>query len=200
MSILENILYQQIVDHSNIWYGIGIAILLVFILFGIITFIFRDRTLNFLSIALGILALPFLSFQMARLCGAIDVYNMLNNITDMASNVKETISGVTGISEDDANKALSYASSVLPGINSYVETFTSSLSDFSRDMLEQAYSFLYWYIARRILWSLCFIAVSAIGIIITMNKVHRQRHSSRYERITSRRIDEHRPMNRKSRR
>lgn len=165
--MIETILKSLIVANSSILYGVGIATIVIVLIFGIIAFTNNAKKFSILSFALGLVLLPFLSFQMSRLCGAIETRCTLDETIEMASSVKETITEVTGLSAEDSEDVLSLASDLIPGVSEFVGAGTG-LSKLSGVMLEKAYTYLNWYIARRLLWSLGFIVISLLGIILTM--------------------------------
>lgn len=199
--MIETILKNLIITNSNIWYGIGIAVIVIALLYGIIAFINNNKNYTILSFAIGLVLLPFLSFQMSRLYGAIETSCTLDETVEIASSVKETISEVTGLSAQDSEDAFSLASNFIPGVSGLVDAGTG-LSKLSGVMLDKAYSYLNWYIARRVLWSFGFLAIAALGICFTLDsgRSSGRRTSSRYERISSRREFERRPVSRRARR
>lgn len=199
--MIETILKNLITENSNIWYGIGIGVIVVALLYGIIAFMNNNKKFTILSFAIGLVLLPFLSFQMSRLCGAIETRCTLDETIEIASSVKETISEVTGLSAQDSEDALSLASDFIPGVSGLVDAGTG-LSKLSGVMLDKAYSYLNWYIVRRVLWSLGFIIIATLGICFTFEggNTSGRRISLRYERVSSRREFERRPASRRTRR
>lgn len=170
--MIELILKNLIEINSSILYGFGISVILLVLMLGILAFMNNRKKFTILSYGIALLLVPFLSFQMSRFCGAIETRYALDDITEITSTVKSSISDATGMSEEDTNEAFSIASSFIPGISDIVDDGTG-LSQLSGAMLEKAYSYLNWYIARRALWSLGFILIGAILIAITMKRPYR---------------------------
>jgi len=159
--------------YSSIWYGIFVAIIIVVLLFLIIA-AGQDGKKCFspLSYALGVALVGFLSFQCTFMIGAMMFKSDCTNITSFFNDLVPN----RNLEENanDIRESLQELENEVPFIKNFIDVneIDKSLPDgFVGDaILSKVHSYLNWYIARRILWSLleCFLA--GFGIFYTMER------------------------------
>lgn len=159
---------------SLVW-GIIIGVVCMVLFFLIIKGWYRKAMFNKWSYLFGAILAILLSYQCTLMCGAFKI-----NAT--AENDKPWLHGVIEGMYDNPNDYVDVEVSTMvvedwvrqsPLLARYIST--GYFSGYTRDdlpdvMIETLHKYMNWFILRRVLWSLGFVIVAAVLVIMTMSK------------------------------
>lgn len=204
MELLDSIIHSSM----NIAFGIGLAIIIAAVLL-IIVFTIKGKKSNSLFGYLHALILAvFLSFQFSLMFGAITAKKEVDNISDSINGYVRLISmrDNTSPTIDDIASIVEKLQNLVPDLSEDMGQLTLGKvdkNDIGGSLMAPAKSYLNKYIIFRILWSLLFVVVATISMIILSNygdtSKYRKIHI-RGEKISSRRSSDGRRLSRRSRR
>lgn len=182
MDKLEYILYYAI---SSMFIGVVLTILGILGFFLLIKGWYKDRTFNRASIAVGVILFFLLCIQNILLCGTIHIVRMSDTLEDrMTEYVQPYVkAGDDYMQRNDVDdllfKGLANDYPIIfcyVGVSDFRGYKASEIPEVTIGTLNE---YCYWYIARRIGWSLLFVIISAIIVIKTMEKSYTKKPLSR---------------------
>ena len=197
MTTLEYIFHYAI---TSMFIGVILTILGVACFFLLIKGWYKDRTFNVMSIIVGVVLFFLLCFQNILLCGTIHIKRMSDMLEErMTEYVQPFVkAGDDYMNRNDVDDLLFKGlANDYPIISCYVgrSDFRGyKASDIPKITIETLNEYCNWYILRRVAWSLFFVIVGAIMVIMSMGKTYTKKalsrqysqSSDRRERISSR--------------
>lgn len=170
---------------SSMFIGVILTILGILCFFLLIKGWYKDRTFNGASIAIGVVLFFSLCIQNILLCGTIHIIRMEDTLVDrMTEYVHPYIKGGDNYMErndvdDLLFKGLANDYPIIfcyVGVSDFRGYRASEIPQVTIDTLNQ---YCYWYIARRIGWSLLFVIICAVVVIKTMERNYTKKPLSR---------------------
>ncbi len=184
-----NVLNTFIEQASNIWWGILAAIAITAILYLVIYTLFEgSKSFSPLSFVFAIPLLVLLSIQFYLLFGSISLKHTCNEVATWIDVFVPEHSDNTNISQEDINEAVRQLVTTVPLASSFVDADDISLDNdntLGEALTNKVQTYLNWYIVRRVAWSMGFIVLATIVIIIIQPKtlsVHHKEHRKYRER------------------
>ena len=204
MELLDSIIHGSM----NIGFGIGLAIIIAAVLLIIVFAIRGEKSNSPLCYLPALILAVLLSFQFSLMFGAITAKKEIDNLSDTLNSYIQliTIGDNTSSSMDEISSIIENIQNLVPGLSGDMGQLTLGKvdkSDIGGSLMAPSKSYLSKYILFRILWSLLFVVVATISMIIlpsyggTSN--YRKSHI-RGERVSSRRSSDGRRPSRRTRR
>ena len=204
MELLDSIIHGSM----NIGFGIGLAIIIAAVLLIIVFAIRGEKSNSPLCYLPALILAVLLSFQFSLMFGAITAKKEIDNLSDTINSYIQliTIGDNTSSSMDEISSIIENIQNLVPGLSGDMGQLTLGKvdkSDIGGSLMAPSKSYLSKYILFRILWSLLFVVVATISMIIlpsyggTSN--YRKSHI-RGERVSSRRSSDGRRPSRRTRR
>ena len=192
----------------NIGFGIGLAIIIAAVLLIIVFAIRGEKSSSPLCYLPALILAVLLSFQFSLMFGAITAKKEIDNLSDTINSYIQliTIGDNASSSMDEIVSIVENIQNLVPGLSGDMGELTLGKvdkSDIGGSLMAPSKSYLSKYILFRILWSLLFVVVATISMIMlpsyggTSN--YRKSHI-RGERVSSRRSSDGRRPNRRTRR
>ena len=182
----------------NVGYGIGLAIIVVAVLLLIVIAIKGGKSISPLSYLIAVILATALSFQFSYMFGAIATKQRINDVSDSLTGLSQLIpwsdecnSALEGIGE-----AVNEFKNLVPGLSAEVDQLDFGKFDLGKtkdSLVVQAKSYINKYIWHRVLWSLLFIVIAVIPMILLSGYGDTggyRRSRERGERVVSRRQTE----------
>lgn len=194
--MINTILKLLIENNSSTGYGFLIACGIVALIFFILYGINNKTSLSPVSFVIGGVLLAFFTYQMSKLYGAIVVYSSIDDLVGLA---EDSINSVANsfISGNDLE------TSIMSFLGNAVSEYTTPVLTWTQDMIDSVYESLYWYMGRRVIYSVLAIILAVVAVLYTsdLNLGRQSRYtSSRRDNFVSRRSTERRPVGRRTRR
>lgn len=188
---MESILYNLILYYSNILIGIGISIVLTFIIACAIIVLFKPKQATVLTFVFAVITLPFIAFQISRAYGAFELSSTVDALATTADVITSTVEENI-LANDDVLQATEFLSEFVPGVSDITEGLRDIIAT-GQDAVANAHDYINNYIIRRLLWTLLFLVISIVGMCFSMNNdsktasigsrrtrsLHRERHTNR---------------------
>ena len=204
MELLDSIIHNSM----NIGFGIGLAIIIAAVLLIIVFAIRGEKSSSPLCYLPALILAVLLSFQFSLMFGAITAKKEIDNLSDTINSYIQliTIGDNASSSMDEIVSIVENIQNLVPGLSGDMGELTLGKvdkSDIGGSLMAPSKSYLSKYILFRILWSLLFVVVATISMIMlpsyggTSN--YRKSHI-RGERVSSRRSSDGRRPNRRTRR
>ncbi|MBO4802013.1 MAG: hypothetical protein J5545_09150 [Bacteroidaceae bacterium] len=188
MEILNTFIEQA----SNIWWGIVAAIVVIASLYFIIYALFSgSRQFSPLSFVIAVPLLPFLAFQFYLLIGAAGVKHKCSEIATWVDAFVPEQSADNNYSREDIGETARQLTATFPLAAKLIDA--EVIADSKETSLGQALThkvnkYLNWYIVRRVAWSLAFLVLAVIGIILLSPEVQSYHPRQRREQRVTRRV------------
>ena len=187
MDVLNTFIEQA----SNIWWGILAAIAVTAILYFIIFSLQGgSKSINPLSLVFAIPLFVLLSIQFYLLFGSISLKHTCNKASTWIDAIVPEHSVDGSFSREDVNEAVHQLVTTFPLASTFIDADDISLdkdNTLGEALTNKVQTYLNWYIVRRIAWSIAFIVLATIGIIIIKpkmpsfhHKVHREYRKRQY--------------------
>lgn len=192
MDKLEYIFHYAI---SSMFFGVILTILGILGFFLLIKGWYKDRTFNKVSIVIGMLLFSLLCAQNILLCGTIHIIRMSDTLEGRMTEYVQpyVIAGNDYMERDNVDdllfKGLANDYPIIfcyVGVSDFRGFRASEIPKVTIDTLNK---YCYWYIARRIGWSLLYVIISAIVVIKTMERNYTKKPLSRQYSHNSNRRD-----------
>ena len=204
MELLDSIIHGSM----NVGFGIGLAIIIAAVLLIIVFAIRGEKSNSPLCYLPALILAVLLSFQFSLMFGAITAKKEVDNLSDTINSYIQliTIGDNASSSMDEIGSIIENIQNLVPGLSGDIGQLTLGKvdkSDIGESLMAPSKSYLSKYILFRILWSLLFVVVATISMIIlpsyggTSN--YRKSHI-RGERVSSRRSSDGRRPSRQTRR
>ena len=204
MELLDSIIHSSM----NIGFGIGLAIIIAAVLLMVVFAIRGEKSHSPLCYLPALILAVLLSFQLSLIFGAISAKKEVDNISDTVNGYIQliTMGDNTPSTMDDIGSFVENIQNLVPNLSEDVGQLTLGKvdkSDIGGSLMAPSKSYLSKYILFRILWSLLFIVVATISMIMLPSyggaSNYRKSHI-RGERVSSRRSSDGRRPNRRTRR
>ncbi len=170
MGALFDIMYYAI---GSFFLGVILTLLGMILMFFLVKSWLKNAEFTLASYIVGGVLFFFLAFQTVLLCGAVTIKSYVGDVELYVNNLVSGLSQSVVLSSQDSQEILESISNEFPLVGYYVD-----IADFSghtpltiaASMAEELGSYMNWYILRRLLWMLLFIAIGAFAVIKTMDK------------------------------
>ena len=204
MELLDDFIHNSF----NIGYGIGLAIIISAFILIVVVVVRGEKSISPFCYLLALVLAVLLSLQFSFMFGAIKAKEEINNVSGSINGYAKLItSSDCGYSTtEDIGQLIEEFQKLIPGLSAEMGQLTLGRvdkSDIGGSLMAPAKSYLNKYILFRILWSLLFVVVATISMIMlpcyggTSN--YRKSHIRR-ERVSSRRSSDGRRPSRRTRR
>ena len=155
---------------GSIGWGIFIAALLGAITLGVALFRKKgEYQFTLLSFAISAIMVSLLAYQCTFMMGAIRLKNTCHKIE---TTIDELMPKQNIVGPEEAKMAIAAASAVVPMVADLTDiealTHYEQFGSFGQAATHKVQNALTWFIFRRIIWSVLFIALGLIGITYTM--------------------------------
>lgn len=167
----------EIIRYStgSLFWGILIGVGCMMLFFFLIKGWYRNAVFNKWSYLFGAVLALALSFQCTLMCGAFKINATAENDEPwLRETIEELYDRPTDIVDVEVSTAVVEEwVSQSPLLAHYI--YTGYFSGYQRDalpgvMIDTLKEYMNWFILRRVLWSLGFVIVGAIAVILTMGK------------------------------
>lgn len=174
-----NILGTFIEQASNIWWGIVAAVFAVALLYATVYFIFDGKKkFSPLSLLVAVPLLPMLAFQFFLLFGSVSLKDTCTDVAGWIDAFVPETSADGPISRETINEITSQAAAVFPIATKLIDvellTQENGMS-LGEALTHKVHTYLNWYIVRRSAWSIGFVVIAVVGIVLLMEKGYRPR-------------------------
>lgn len=197
MDKLEYIFHYAI---SSMFIGVVLTILGILGFFLLIKGWYKDRTFNVASMIIGVALFFLLCIQNILLCGTIHIIRMSDTLENrMTEYVQPYVkAGNDYMQRNDVDDLLFKGlANDYPILFCYVGSSDfrgHRASDIPHVTIDALNKYCYWYIARRVGWSLLFVIIGAVIVVKTMERNYTKKplsrqyshNSDRKERISRR--------------
>ncbi len=157
---MDFILNKLILYYSNIWLGIGLALLYFSLLISLVYA--ANKKISIFTLTIGLIFAPFLAFQISRLYGALELKDTIESATSATSVMTYT----DMISNEVKSSNFFSIFSLLPGVTDLSNWITDIISQ-GEIMITHAQEYIKNYIIRRCLWLGLFASLMALGTAFT---------------------------------
>ncbi len=174
-----NILGTFIEQASNIWWGIAAAVFAVAVLYATVYYIFDGKKkFSPLSYLVAVPLLPLLAIQFFLLFGSVSLKHTCTDVAGWIDAFVPETSADGPISRETINEITSQAAAVFPIATKLIDvellTQDNGMS-LGEALTHKVYTYLNWYIVRRTAWSIGFLVIAVVGIVLLMEKGYRPR-------------------------
>lgn len=174
---MENILENLILYFSNIWIGIGIAVLVAALLFCLALIIPGRRPTPFTYI-ICLLLIPPTAYQVSRIYGAYTLSDYLQTLVSSANYVSSGVSSLVPDLQIEDNDLIEILSVFIPEANE-IQDFISGLANQGSKIVEEANDYIKSYIINRILWLSSFMVTAVLFLFFSLSKENSIRVTNR---------------------
>ena len=177
----------EILSYSSgsIFWGALIAIACLVLFFFLIQGWYKDAVFTPASYICGGILGILLFYQCTLICGTMTIYriadtyeSILNRIIMPYLETQGDVNATVG-EGDEIIKQLIQQNPLLSYYVSGGEFVGYKISELPQAIVSALKEYCFWYIVRRILWSIAFVGVAAFIVIKTMGKKQTKRRSSR---------------------
>lgn len=167
---------------SVIW-GVLIAIFCMALFVFLIKGWYKDATFSPVSYLVGAVLFLFLSFQCVLIVGSLKIISMTDDYEQQITALVQSYSPEDEVSQAQSSEVIDAIINEFPILEYYIsggEFSGYTASQLPAAIAQELRSFMRWFIFRRILWCLGFVAVGAFLVIRSLSKNYT---NTRRERI-----------------
>lgn len=164
---MESILKTVIEYNSNLWVGVGAAMLVAIVVAGISAIVSSRKKPALISYLICLVSVPFLSYQFSRIYGAVEtekIVDILASPVTYASGITEGLFGNGGLLD---NELVDGVAALFPGVGD-MRDYVKEISSNGEQYIRESREYIKWYIVRRSLWSALFLVITVVGVAVTM--------------------------------
>jgi len=168
---------------SSVIWGVLIAIFCMALFVFLIKGWYKDATFSPVSYLVGAVLFLFLSFQCVLIVGSLKIISMTDDYEQQITALVQSYSPEDEVSQAQASEVIDAIINEFPILEYYIgggEFSGYTASQLPAAIAQELRSFMRWYIFRRILWCLGFVAVGAYMVISSLSKNYT---NTRRERI-----------------
>lgn len=168
---------------SSVIWGVLIAIFCMALFVFLIKGWYKDATFSPVSYLVGAVLFLFLSFQCVLIVGSLKIISMTDEYEQQITTLVQSYSPEDEVSQAQASEVIDAIINEFPILEYYIsggEFSGYTVSQLPAAIAQELRSFMRWYIFRRILWCLGFVAVGAFLVIRSLSKNYT---NTRRERI-----------------
>ena len=157
---------------SMIW-GILIAVACMALFVFLIKGWYKDATFSPVSYLVGAVLFLFQSFQCVLIVGSLKIISMTDDYEQQITALVQSYSPEDEVSQAQASEVIDAIINKFPILEYYIsggEFSGYTASQLPAAIAQELRSFMRWYIFRRILWCLGFVAVGAFLVIRSLSK------------------------------
>jgi len=168
---------------SSVIWGVLIAIFCMALFVFLIKGWYKDATFSPVSYLVGAVLFLFLSFQCVLIVGSLKIISMTDDYEQQITALVQSYSPEDEVSQAQASEVIDAIINEFPILEYYIsggEFSGYTASQLPAAIAQELRSFMRWYIFRRILWCLGFVAVGAYLVIRSLSKNYT---NTRRERI-----------------
>lgn len=158
---------------SSVIWGVLIAISCMALFVFLIKGWYKDATFSPVSYLVGAVLFLFLSFQCVLIVGSLKIISMTNEYEQQITALVQSYSPEDEVSQAQASEVIDAIIDEFPILEYYIgggEFSGYTASQLPAAIAQELRSFMRWYIFRRILWCLGFVAVGAFLVIRSLSK------------------------------
>lgn len=172
---------------SSVIWGVLIAISCMALFVFLIKGWYKDATFSPVSYLVGAVLFLFLSFQCVLIVGSLKIISMTDDYEQQITSLVQSYSPEDEVSQAQASEVIDEIIGEFPILEYYIgggEFSGYTASQLPAAMVQELRSFMRWYIFRRILWCLGFVAVGAFLVIrfLTKNYTNPRRERIQHDR------------------
>lgn len=182
---------------GNIFWGILLSSACMFLLFFLVRGFYPKYVFNIKTFVVGGVLFIFLTFQSILFTGALTIKKMSNDVGLYINDYVEAYYPVgSKITTEESQQMFDEVLKVFPLLRKYVDkgTFVGfSTGNIAEAVVGSINKYFNWYMVRRVLWSLLFVAISVFVAIKTADidthsssSSRRRGNSYNYNRRSSR--------------
>lgn len=168
---------------SSVIWGVLIAVSCMALFVFLIKGWYKDATFSPVSYLVGAVLFLFLSFQCVLIVGSLKIISMTDEYEQQITALVQSYSPEDEVSQAQASEVIDAIIDKFPILEYYIgggEFSGYTASQLPAAIAQELRSFMRWYIFRRILWCLGFVAVGAFLVIRSLSKNYT---NTRRERI-----------------
>ena len=158
---------------SSVIWGVLIAVSCMALFVFLIKGWYKDATFSPVSYLVGAVLFLFLSFQCVLIVGSLKIISMTNEYEQQITALVQSYSPEDEVSQAQASEVIDAIIDEFPILEYYIgggEFSGYTASQLPAAIAQELRSFMRWYIFRRILWCLGFVAVGAFLVIRSLSK------------------------------
>lgn len=158
---------------SSVIWGVLIAIFCMALFVFLIKGWYKDATFSPVSYLVGAVLFLFLSFQCVLIVGSLKIISMTDDYEQQITALVQSYSPEDEVSQAQASEVIDAIIDEFPILEYYIgggEFSGFTASQLPAAIAQELRSFMRWYIFRRILWCLGFVAVGAFLVIRSLSK------------------------------
>lgn len=158
---------------SSVIWGVLIAISCMALFVFLIKGWYKDATFSPVSYLVGAVLFLFLSFQCVLIVGSLKIISMTDDYEQQITALVQSYSPEDEVSQAQASEVIDAIINEFPILEYYIsggEFSGYTASQLPTAVAQELRSFMRWYIFRRILWCLGFVAVGAFLVIRSLSK------------------------------
>jgi len=158
---------------SSVIWGVLIAIFCMALFVFLIKGWYKDATFSPVSYLVGAVLFLFLSFQCVLIVGSLKIISMTDEYEQQITALVQSYSPEDEVSQAQASEVIDAIIDEFPILEYYIgggEFSGFTASQLPAAIAQELRSFMRWYIFRRILWCLGFVAVGAFLVIRSLSK------------------------------
>lgn len=158
---------------SSVIWGVLIAISCMALFVFLIKGWYKDATFSPVSYLVGAVLFLFLSFQCVLIVGSLKIISMTDDYEQQITALVQSYSPEDEVSQAQASEVIDAIINEFPILEYYIsggEFSGYTASQLPAAVAQELRSFMRWYIFRRILWCLGFVAVGAFLVIRSLSK------------------------------
>jgi len=166
---------------SSVIWGVLIAISCMALFVFLIKGWYKDATFSPVSYWVSAVLFLFLSFQCVLIVGSLKIISMTNEYEQQITALVQSYSPEDEVSQAQASEVIDAIIDEFPILEYYIgggEFSGYTASQLPAAIAQELRSFMRWYIFRRILWCLGFVAVGAFLVIRSMSKTKKTNKSN----------------------
>ena len=134
---------------------------------------YKDATFSPVSYLVGAMLFLFISFQCILIVGSLKIISMTDEYEQQITALVQSYSPEDEVSQAQASEVIDAIIDEFPILEYYIgggEFSGFTASQLPAAIAQELRSFMRWYIFRRILWCLGFVAVGAFLVIRSLSK------------------------------
>lgn len=158
---------------SSVIWGVLIAVSCMALFVFLIKGWYKDATFSPVSYLVGAVLFLFLSFQCVLIVGSLKIISMTDEYEQQITALVQSYSPGDEVSQTQASEVIDAIIDKFPILEYYIgggEFSGYTASQLPAAIAQELRSFMRWYIFRRILWCLGFVAVGAFLVIRSLSK------------------------------
>lgn len=158
---------------SSVIWGVLIAISCMALFVFLIKGWYKNATFSPVSYLVGAVLFLFLSIQCVLIVGSLKIISMTDDYEQQITALVQSYSPEDEVSQAQASEVIDAIINEFPILEYYIgggEFSGFTASQLPAAIAQELRSFMRWYIFRRILWCLGFVAVGAFLVIRSLSK------------------------------